>query len=386
MTDVAVEGGFGIYLHWPFCAAKCPYCDFNSHVSASIDQSEWCSAYLAEIDRLYATHGDRILNSVFFGGGTPSLMDAQTIDAILERITSRWRLANDLEVTLEANPSSVEANKFRDFRAAGVNRVSLGVQALNDTDLKRLGRLHSAKEALHAMDIARSNFDRASFDLIYARQEQTLDSWAMELDQALALGFTHFSLYQLTIEDGTAFGDRFAAGKLRGLPADDDAADMYDYTLERCEAAGMPRYEVSNFAVPGEESRHNLIYWRYGEYAGIGPGAHGRLLDEAGNRFATETALAPAKWLKDVKDGSGQANRTALPTKDQATEMVMMGLRLREGLALRRLEAFKEPILDQVELVELESSGAVSVRNGVLVVEKQYVSVLNTVTEKLLAG
>ncbi|WP_273524387.1 radical SAM family heme chaperone HemW, partial [Rhodosalinus sediminis] len=235
-------GGFGLYLHWPFCAAKCPYCDFNSHVSRGVDQARWRAAYISEIDRLGRLTDDRVLNSVFLGGGTPSLMDPDLVAAILERVRRTWRLANDLEVTLEANPSSVEAERFRGYAEAGVNRVSLGVQALNDRDLTRLGRLHSAAEARRAFDIARAHFDRVSFDLIYARQFQTLADWRAELAEALSMAVDHLSLYQLTIEPGTAFGDRFAAGKLTGLPEEDLAADMYEATQELCDAAGLPAY------------------------------------------------------------------------------------------------------------------------------------------------
>ncbi|HDR29144.1 radical SAM family heme chaperone HemW, partial [Rhodovulum sp.] len=279
-------GGFGLYVHWPFCLSKCPYCDFNSHVAASIDMGEWQRAYLSEIRRIGAETGPRTLTSVFFGGGTPSLMAPDLVAAILDTVRATWPCANDMEVTLEANPGSVEAGRFAGYRDAGVGRVSLGVQALNDADLGRLGRLHSAAEARAAFDIARNTFERVSFDLIYARQDQLLADWQAELGQALALGVDHLSLYQLTIEPGTAFGDRHARGGLRGLPDDDRAADMYLATQEICAAAGLPAYEVSNHARPGAESRHNLIYWRYGDYAGIGPGAHGRLTLD-GRRWAT---------------------------------------------------------------------------------------------------
>ncbi len=272
------QGGFGFYVHWPFCASKCPYCDFNSHVSAEIDESRWVRAYLREIDRYAAEVPERVLTSIFFGGGgTPSLMAPDTVSAILERIRAHWPVANDLEVTLEANPGSVEAGRFRGYADAGVNRVSVGVQALNDADLRRLGRLHTVEEALAALEIARNTFERVSFDLIYARQGQTLEEWRAELSGALEFAADHLSLYQLSIEPGTAFGDRYDAGKLRGLPDEDLSAEMYLLTQEMCETAGFHAYEVSNHAKPGAESRHNQIYWRYGDYAGIGPGAHSRL-------------------------------------------------------------------------------------------------------------
>ncbi len=239
MAEDWENGGFGLYIHWPFCQAKCPYCDFNSHVVAQIDQKAWADAYLCEIDRIGAETQGRVLRSVFFGGGTPSLMDPEVVDAVLTKVRATWPMANDVEITLEANPTSVEAGRFAEYRDAGVNRVSMGIQALNDADLKALGRLHSAKEALAAFDIARAVFDRVSFDLIYARQGQTAADWEAELTQALSLAVDHLSLYQLTIEDGTAFGDRYRAGKLRGLPDDDTAADMYFLTQGLCEEVGF---------------------------------------------------------------------------------------------------------------------------------------------------
>ncbi|MEJ6396593.1 radical SAM family heme chaperone HemW [Yoonia sp. 208BN28-4] len=339
MTEDWRNGGFGLYIHWPFCQAKCPYCDFNSHVVAQIDQAAWARAYLSEIDRVGAETQGRVLRSVFFGGGTPSMMDPDLIDAILRRVRETWPASNDIEITLEANPTSVEAGRFAGYRDAGVNRVSMGIQALNDPDLKALGRLHTAKEAMAAFDTARSVFDRVSFDLIYARQDQTVAAWREELKQALNMAIDHVSLYQLTIEDGTAFGDRYAAGKLRGLPNEDRATDMWEATQEICDAAGFHGYEVSNHAKPGEESRHNQIYWRYGDYAGIGPGAHGRVTVN-GQRYATEAPLAPAVWLSQVhKTGSGEAGRVMLSQGDAATEFLLMGLRLTEGVALDRLTA-----------------------------------------------
>ncbi len=330
-------GGFGLYIHWPFCQAKCPYCDFNSHVVKSIDQDRWARAYLSELDRVAEDTSDRILGTVFFGGGTPSLMDPKIVDQIMDRIRANWSLANDFEATMEANPSSVEASRFQAYRAAGVDRVSLGIQALNDTDLKALGRLHSADEAKAALDIAGSTFDRVSFDLIYARQNQSLTDWEVELTKALSYGTTHMSLYQLTIEDGTAFGERFKAGKLRDLPDDDLAADMFELTQTMMNDAGMPAYEVSNHAKPGQESRHNLIYWRGGDYLGIGPGAHGRITDHR-TRYGTETPLAPSVWLTAVEEsGSGQSVKTPITPDEAETEYVMMSLRTSEGIDLGRL-------------------------------------------------
>lgn len=331
------NGGFGIYVHWPFCEAKCPYCDFNSYVASLIDHPRWQSAYLKELDRYAALTSGRAVQSVFFGGGTPSLMKAETVQAIVDRIATLWPMSNTVEITLEANPSSVEASRFADFAQAGVNRVSLGIQALNDKDLKRLGRLHDTAAALKALEIANARFDRVSFDLIYARQDQGLKDWTKELSTALEMCTGHMSLYQLTIEDGTAFGDRYRIGKLRGLPDEDLAADMFEATQALCDASGFPAYEISNHAAPGEESRHNLIYWRYGDYLGIGPGAHGRLTLD-GSRFATEAFAAPGKWLQATEQGCGESLRDALRPEDQATEYLLMALRLHEGLDSDRFE------------------------------------------------
>ena len=305
MTEALNADGFGLYVHWPFCQAKCPYCDFNSHVAATIDQTRWLDAYLSEIKRVSSEVSDRVLTSIFFGGGTPSLMPPDTVGRVIEAARAAWPRANDLEITLEANPTSAEAGRFRGFRDAGVNRVSVGLQSLRDEDLKRLGRLHSAAEGRSAFLLAREVFPRVSFDLIYARQFQTLADWRAELTEALTLAADHLSLYQLTIEPGTAFGDRFARGRLSGLIDDDLGAEMYDLTQELCMANGLPAYEVSNHASDMAQSRHNLIYWRGGDYAGIGPGAHGRLT-LGGIRHATETELSPIGWLDRVtRDGTG---------------------------------------------------------------------------------
>ncbi len=378
------EGGFGLYLHWPFCAAKCPYCDFNSHVAALIDQARWQSAYLAEIDRLADETPGRVLNSVYFGGGTPSLMQAGVVAAILDRIAARWRLANDVEVTLEANPGSVEADRFAGYVAAGVNRVSLGVQALNDADLRQLGRIHSVDEAMKALEIARSTFDRVSFDLIYARQDQTLDGWREELGRALAMGPDHLSMYQLTIEPGTAFYARHQAGGLRGLPDEDLGADMYALTQEMTSAAGLPAYEVSNHAAPGNESRHNLIYWRAGDWGGIGPGAHGRLTLD-GQRWATETPLAPQEWLTAVEAGQGgESPRRLVSGEDRAAEYLMMCLRLSEGLDMDRLRGMSGHDLPEAALAELTRLGLIEVTPARLRATHAGRAVLNAVIRELL--
>lgn len=339
------NGGFAVYVHWPFCKAKCPYCDFNSHVRAAVDQSAWTAAYLAEIDRTAAETGPRSVRSVFFGGGTPSLMEPATVAAVLDRIAARWSMGNDVEVTLEANPTSVEADRFRGYAAAGVNRVSLGIQSLNDTDLRALGRQHSADEALAAYSLARETFNRVSCDLIYARQNQSLSDWQVELSQLLTLKPDHLSLYQLTIEDGTAFGDLHRRNKLRGLPTEDLAADMYDLTGQLCAEAGLGAYEVSNYAKAGSESRHNLVYWRMGDYAGIGPGAHGRLTLN-GQRVATDTIRNPEAWLSAVQTaGNGEKPREFLTPRDQALEYLMMSLRLSEGCDLDRIQTLSPGLI-----------------------------------------
>jgi putative oxygen-independent coproporphyrinogen III oxidase len=336
--------GLALYVHWPFCLSKCPYCDFNSHVSAGVDHDRWRRALVAELRHYGEQTGRRTVGSVFFGGGTPSLMAPATVAAVLETAADLWTLAPDVEITLEANPTSVEAARFQGFRAAGVNRLSLGVQALNPADLAFLGRKHSAEEALAAIDLARRTFPRYSFDLITARPGQTVTAWRAELAQALALAGDHLSLYQLTIEEGTAFHPMFARGDFV-IPDEDLAADLFEATQEVMNAAGMPAYEVSNHARPGGESRHNLAYWRYGDYVGVGPGAHGRLtLDgpEGGTKWATKWATrgrrAPESWLQAVeRDGHGGHAPEEVDADGRFTECLMMGLRLSEGLPLRRL-------------------------------------------------
>ena len=379
------NGGFALYLHWPFCQSKCPYCDFNSHVAAEIDQARWERAYLAEIDRVAGLTSGRVLRSVFFGGGTPSLMQPDLVAAILERIRCSWRTSNSFEVTLEANPSSVEAGRFAGYRDAGVNRISMGIQALNDPDLKALGRLHSAAEALKAFEIARRLFDRVSFDLIYARQNQTLSAWREELSLALSLAVDHLSLYQLTIEDGTAFGARAAAGKLRGLPDEDLAADLYEATQELCVNAGFPAYEVSNHAKTGAQSLHNRVYWEYGDYAGIGPGAHGRLTLD-GIRYATDTPRQPAAWLERVEaHGSGELPSEVLTPEEQFSEFLLMGLRLREGVVLARLDSLK-PSDFAMNYNGLIESGHLEIADGRLRTSALGRPVLNAVLREILGA
>lgn len=383
MSEDWQNGGFGLYVHWPYCESKCPYCDFNSHVATFIDQPVWRKAYLTELDRVAVATSGRVLNSIFFGGGTPSLMDPDTVAAIVRKACDIWLPANDLEITLEANPGSVEAARFAGYRDGGVNRISMGIQSLNDTDLKRLGRLHTVKDAQSAFEIAKGTFDRVSFDLIYARQNQSLSDWHTELNTALAMSVDHLSLYQLTIEDGTAFGDRYKSGKLRGLPDDSLSADMYDLTQELCDKAGMPRYEVSNHAAPGSQSKHNLIYWRYGDYIGIGPGAHGRVT--LGNkRFATEAHRNPVAWLSGVKRGMPELDPVPLSPIEQAEEYVMMGLRIREGIDLKRFSEISGQMLDQKVVDRLIEIGMVTVADQKLTVLDQGVNVLNAIILELL--
>ena len=377
------QGGFGLYIHWPFCEAKCPYCDFNSHVSRQIDQSAWRDAYLAELQRAADETPGRILNAVFFGGGTPSLMDPDVVADIIAAIRRHWPTANNLEITLEANPGSVEAGRFAAYRQAGVSRVSMGIQALNDADLKRLGRLHSADEAMTAFDIARNTFERVSSDLIYGRQDQTAAQWKAELKQALSLAIDHISLYQLTIEQGTAFGDRYARGKLRGLPDEDLGADMFTMTQDICNEMGMPAYEVSNHARDGAQSRHNLIYWRYGDYIGIGPGAHGRLTLN-GQKLATVAYSNPQRWLDGVAKNEAEKPRVAISRGEQATEFLLMGLRLKEGVDLARYAAISGHAIDENAVAHLQDIGMAERHGDRLIVSDQGVIVLNAVIETLL--
>lgn len=329
---------FGVYVHWPFCASKCPYCDFNSHVRERIDEDTWLAAYRAEIRYYAAQTPDRLVDSIFFGGGTPSLMSAATVEAIIDEITKSWRVKNDIEITLEANPTSVEAEKFRAFRTAGVNRVSLGIQALNDDDLKFLGRQHNAAEALAAIKTAAATFDRFSFDLIYARPQQSVAAWRAELERALDYAVGHLSLYQLTIEEGTPFFTWHARGDFT-VPTSDEGAALYEATQEILSARGLPSYEISNHARAGEESRHNLVYWRYGDYVGVGPGAHGRLTIED-KKFATRAHRAPEIWRDRVlAHGHGAHEPEPVDRAARVMEALMMGLRLAEGVPLARLAA-----------------------------------------------
>ncbi|MDO5704402.1 MAG: radical SAM family heme chaperone HemW [Paracoccus sp. (in: a-proteobacteria)] len=385
MSEDWRAGGFGLYVHWPFCAAKCPYCDFNSHVVAGIDQTRWARALVSEIERQAGEVPGRVLNSIFFGGGTPSLMMPETVGAVIAAARRGWGFANDIEITLEANPTSVEKGRFAGYADAGVNRLSMGIQALNDDDLRRLGRMHSVAEAQAAFDVARSCFRRVSFDLIYARQGQTQTAWRAELAQALNMAVDHLSLYQLSIERGTAFGARHAAGGLRDLPNDDVSADMYMETQEICCKYGFGGYEISNHARSGSESRHNLIYWRQGDWAAIGPGAHGRLTLDVG-RVATEAHRMPGVWLEAVEvKGNGEVQREALSREDQAVEYLLMSMRLAEGLNLHRYTGLAGSSLDQRRITELADLGMVDTDGSMLWATADGRPVLNAILRELVA-
>ncbi|HEY1257906.1 MAG TPA: radical SAM family heme chaperone HemW [Stellaceae bacterium] len=334
-----------VYIHWPFCRSKCPYCDFNSHVRDGVDAARWTRALLADLDHHASLLPDREIGSVFFGGGTPSLMPPETVAALVERVRTHWAVAPDLEVTLEANPNSAEAGRFRAYAAAGVNRLSLGVQSLDPAALRFLGRAHGRGEAISAIEQAQTIFPRFSFDLIYARPGQTAAAWRRELDEALTLAGDHLSLYQLTIEPGTAFATSARRGDL--IPADDDdAASLYELTQDRLAARGLPAYEISNHARPGAECRHNLAYWRYQDYAGIGPGAHGRLT-RTGVKYATRQRRLPEAWLAAVeRSGTGLEQDDPLDRATMVEEMLMMGLRLAEGVSRARFEAVLDKTIE----------------------------------------
>ena len=376
---------FGVYVHWPFCAAKCPYCDFNSHVHRGpFDEDAYVEGYKKEIAHMASLSPGRLVQSIFFGGGTPSLMSPKAVGTILDTIAGHWQVDNNAEITLEANPTSVEVDRFRGFRTAGINRVSLGVQSLREGPLAELGRRHTVDEAIAAVRIAQSVFDRSSFDLIYARPKQTLEDWEDELKEAIWLARGHLSLYQLTIEQGTRYFDLFNAGKLK-MPDEDLAADFYELTQELTAAAGMPAYEISNHAVPGQESRHNMLYWRYGEYAGIGPGAHGRLV--TGNaRLATATEKHPETWLERVeREGHGVIDEEVLTSEAEGDEFLLMGLRLKEGVDPRRFEAFTGKTLNRRGLRILEEEGLIQVDGSRLAVTPKGFPVLNAVIAELAA-
>ncbi len=380
------NGGFGLYVHWPICTSKCPYCDFNSHVNVAwgfLDPGDQAQSYVTALDHYGRELPGRVLNSIYFGGGTPSLMEPIVVEQIIEAARSHWRFANDIEITMEANPGSVDAGRFQAYARAGVNRLSLGIQALDDQDLMRLGRAHRVDDALRALEIAQGQFDRVSFDLIYARPHQTLDTWEKELERALSFGTEHMSLYQLTIEPSTAFGRWFEAGKLPGLPGEDLAADMFVVTQKLCENKGLHAYEVSNHARAGARSVHNMIYWQAGDYLGIGPGAHGRLTLNGARRYATEAPRDPAVWASKVrKNRSGESLRQELTALDQAQEYLLMGLRTQCGVELSRLERFGF-VPDPDKLDELKSIGMITVRKGTIRATQKGILLLNAVLGEL---
>jgi putative oxygen-independent coproporphyrinogen III oxidase len=376
--------GFGLYVHWPFCAAKCPYCDFNSHVRSEIDEKGWCEAILREMAHVAVLQGsDRPrLDTIFFGGGTPSLMRGASVGRIIDAASRLWPCASNAEITLEANPASAEAARFADYRAAGVNRVSLGVQALNDADLKFLGRLHNVAEAKAALAMALRTFNRVSLDLIYARPGQTIETWKSELAEGLAFGTEHMSLYQLTIEPQTSFAIRHAQGHFR-IPGEDLAADLFEATQELTTAAGLPAYEVSNHARPGAEARHNLIYWRYGDYAGVGPGAHGRLAI-GGRRIATACERLPERWREKVTaDGHGFVEMNEITLADGARENLLMSLRLTEGIDVEAYRARWGTTPDPVRVAELAAEGLVDLKEHRLRATPRGMLVLNSVIAAL---
>jgi len=375
---------FAVYVHWPFCAAKCPYCDFNSHVRSEIDEAGWTDAILRELEWTASLQGETRprVDSIFFGGGTPSLMRGTSVAAVLDKIAQLWPMADDVEITLESNPASADAARFADYRAAGINRLSLGVQALNDSDLKFFGRLHDVAEAKAALALAMRTFDRVSLDLIYARPNQTPAQWKSELREALAFGTEHLSLYQLTIEPATPFATLAHTGALR-IPDDDSAAALYDITQELTQAAGRPAYEISNHAAPGAACRHNLIYWRYGDYAGVGPGAHGRLTLD-GKRVATSAEKLPERWREKVsREGHGLAERTEVSRNDAAREHLLMNLRLDEGLDLAAYRARWGIGIDSSRIDALAKEDLVRLRGERLIATPRGRLLLNSVIEAL---
>jgi oxygen-independent coproporphyrinogen-3 oxidase len=384
----ARNGPLGVYVHWPFCKSKCPYCDFNSHVRDGVDQTRWRDALLRELDHAAREAPDRRVETIFFGGGTPSLMEPETAGAVVERTKTLWDTAPDIEITLEANPTSVEADRFAALAEAGVNRVSLGVQALDAASLAFLGRQHSADEAIQAIATARRHFARYSFDLIYARPGQTEEAWDAELAQALALAGEHLSLYQLTIERGTRFFTDHARGVF-SLPDEDAAAGMFELTQARLAAAGLPAYEISNHARPGAACRHNLIYWRYQDYVGVGPGAHGRFAEGDAKR-ATRRASGPEAWLEAVeRSGQGTAETTLVAGRDLVEEALMMGLRLADGIDRTVFASMTgaDPVaaLDEGRLASLVAAGYLEVDASHLKATPAGRQRLNAVLERLIA-
>ncbi len=375
--------GFGVYVHWPFCQAKCPYCDFNSHVVRGVDQARYAAALVRELEYMCRACDPQPLTSVFFGGGTPSLMEAQTVATVLEAIDRLWGLTQGVEISLEANPTSVEAGNFKAYAALGINRVSLGVQAMNDRDLKFLGRLHTSDEALKAIELARTYFSRLSFDLIYARPGQSVAAWQAELTRAFDFAVDHLSLYQLTIEEGTPFFELHARGSF-SVPGEEEAARLYEVTQALCAQAGLAAYEISNHAKAGAECRHNLTYWRYGDYVGVGPGAHGRL-SAGGEKRATATEPVPAKWLVQVEaQGHGLIARETIAPASAAEEMLMMGLRLNEGVSLKRFEEVSTRKIDPERISFFAEKNLITVTADQLTTTPSGRLVLNRLLAELL--
>ncbi len=377
-----------LYIHWPFCKFKCPYCDFNSHVREKITHEDWADAYVREMEYYRDRLGPRAVASVFFGGGTPSLMEPHVTEKVVNTIDRLWGLPTGTEVTLEANPTSVEAGKLKGFRAAGVNRVSLGVQALDNDALKKLGRQHSADEAMAAVEMAGGIFDRYTFDLIYARPDQSVYDWEKELAKAIAYGASHMSLYQLTIEPGTQYHTLHARGELK-IPDEDTAAEMYELTQQMMQDAGMPAYEISNHAKPGQESRHNLVYWRYGDYAGIGPGAHGRITVDS-VKYATRAHRAPEIWMDLVRQKNhGIQGEETVDFAERARELVMMGLRLTEGISLAHFEQESgmplSSFVNRDRLKALEEEGMITLSPAALTATLKGRQRLNAVLSYLLS-
>jgi putative oxygen-independent coproporphyrinogen III oxidase len=383
-TKILTSNSLSIYIHWPFCQSKCPYCDFNSHVRTSIDHKEWTNAYIDCLTYWVQKIPKHQVCSIFFGGGTPSLMSEETVDKILNTISKLWKCNSNLEISLEANPTSVEAKKFKSFQESGVNRLSMGIQALNDIDLKRLGRLHTTKEAKEAFSTASNYFNRVSFDLMYGRQHQTLEDWEMELSSAISMSVGHLSLYQLTIEENTRFGDLFAKGKLRGLPKDEISVEFYNLTQNICELNNLPAYEISNHAKIGHECQHNLSYWNGLPFLGIGPGAHGRV-DINAKRYQTEAPSNPERWLQNVKEEKMDLfNFESISNTEQAEEYIMMGIRLRDGIDLSQYSKLSRNKIKQPILNELVDSDLITIKEQKLKTTKTGKIVTDYIIRKLL--
>ena len=348
MNSEEISSNIGLYIHWPFCLSKCPYCDFNSHVVESVDHNLWEKALVNELTFLSSNQNQKKLKSIFFGGGTPSLMKPETVFEVIQTAQKLWGIEQPIEITLEANPSSIEYQTFSSFKQAGVNRISLGIQAFDDKALSFLGRSHDRLDAINAIEAAHKSFDKVSFDLIYARPQQTIESWLLELGQALNLAGEHMSVYQLTIEKGTAFYSQYKNGDFE-MPSSETAANFYEVTNEKMGSAGLQNYEISNYAQLGSECQHNMIYWRSEDYLGVGPGAHSRLTDKRGERRATRSLTAPFSWLKEVEtNGHALVEQTILSISEQLTETIMMGLRLKEGVSLKKLNKLTGKTLNQL--------------------------------------